>query len=91
MWNRLESPPVEEHVHKSVRSSAAHGEHRPGQRNDGKPEGKPKGIPPAQVASETLTGLNEDRFEIVVGEASGLATGSRTNFERVFERLNRCW
>jgi hypothetical protein len=32
--------------------------------------------------------LGKDEYEIVVGEAKGLVTGSRKNPEEVFESLN---
>jgi uncharacterized oxidoreductase len=47
-----------------------------------------RGIPPAEVAKEVLVALEKDRFEITVGEAEGLVTGSRTNPEQTFKNLN---
>jgi uncharacterized oxidoreductase len=47
-----------------------------------------RGIPPAEVAKAALGSLEKDRFEIAVGEAEGLVTGSRTNPEQTFKNLN---
>lgn len=47
-----------------------------------------RGIPPAAVAEAVLASLEEDRFEIAVGDAEGLVTGSRTDPEQTFKNLN---
>jgi len=47
-----------------------------------------RGIPPVEVAKATINSLGKDEYEIVVGEAQGLVTGSRTNPEEEFKRLN---
>ncbi|HEX7364402.1 MAG TPA: SDR family NAD(P)-dependent oxidoreductase [Dehalococcoidia bacterium] len=47
-----------------------------------------RGIPPAAVAEAVLTSLEEDTFEIAVGDAEGLVIGSRTDPERTFKNLN---
>jgi uncharacterized oxidoreductase len=47
-----------------------------------------RGIPPAEVARAVVSSLEKDRFEIIVGEAEGLVTGSRTNPEQTFKSLN---
>jgi uncharacterized oxidoreductase len=48
-----------------------------------------RGIPPSEVAKAVMTALAKDQYEIVVGEAKNLVTGSRTNPEQVFENINR--
>ena len=47
-----------------------------------------RGIPPAEVAEVVLASLEEDRFEIAVGDAEGLVIGSRTDPEQTFKNLN---
>jgi len=46
------------------------------------------GIPPSEVARVTLRALENDEYEIVIGEAKGLVQGSRKDFESAFQELN---
>jgi uncharacterized oxidoreductase len=48
-----------------------------------------RGIPPAEVARAALAAIAVDEYEIAVGEAKGLVTGSRTNPEQTFQNINR--
>lgn len=48
-----------------------------------------KGIPPSEVAKATLAALVNDEYEIVVGEAKRLVTGSRTDPEQTFQSINQ--
>jgi uncharacterized oxidoreductase len=50
-----------------------------------------RGIPPADVAEATLSGLAKDEFEIAVGQAQGLRTGTRQEAEQIFQRMNGNW
>jgi uncharacterized oxidoreductase len=50
---------------------------------------KNRSIPPSEVAKETLEALQRDEYEIVVGMANDLKTGSRTNPELTFQGINR--
>jgi uncharacterized oxidoreductase len=45
------------------------------------------GMPPAPVAQATLDGMENDLFEITVGESGGLA--SAWNFTEMFQNMNR--
>jgi uncharacterized oxidoreductase len=54
---------------------------------EGQEEGN-RGISPAEVAKAVMSSLAKDRYEIVVGEAEGLVTGSRMNPEEMFKNLN---
>ena len=47
-----------------------------------------RGMQPAVLAEETLKAIAEDRFEIPIGEAAGLVNGSKTDFDKTFQRLN---
>jgi uncharacterized oxidoreductase len=47
-----------------------------------------KGIPASEVAEATLKALAKDKYDIIVGEARNLVTGSRKNFAKAFEELN---
>lgn len=51
-------------------------------------EGQNRGIPPAEVAKAVINSLEKDEFEIIIGEAQGLVTGSRINPEDEFKSLN---
>ena len=59
-----------------------------GKGTTGEAEQAYRGIPPSEVAAATLKGLENDEYEIVVGEATGLVQGSRKNFEKAFQQLN---
>lgn len=50
-----------------------------------------KGIPAAEVAEATLVGLAKDEYEIAVGQAQGLRTGSPKEAEQIFKRMNGNW
>jgi len=47
-----------------------------------------RGISPSEVAISTLTAMANDEYEIVVGDAKRLVTGSRTNPEQAFQNIN---
>jgi uncharacterized oxidoreductase len=47
-----------------------------------------RGMKPALLAEETLKAIAIGKFEIPIGEASGLVEGAKTNFEATFQRLN---
>jgi uncharacterized oxidoreductase len=47
-----------------------------------------RGIPPAEVARAVISSMKKDEYEIVVGEAKGLVTGSRMNPDEIFRNLN---
>ncbi len=47
-----------------------------------------RGISPAEVAKAVMSSLAKDQYEIVIGEAEGLVTGSRTHPEEMFKNLN---
>jgi uncharacterized oxidoreductase len=47
-----------------------------------------RGMQPAVLAEEALKAIAEDRFEIPIGEAAGLINGSKTDFDKTFQRLN---
>ncbi len=48
-----------------------------------------RGMPPAEVARATLTAIQNNEYEIVVGEAKGLVMGARNDPEQAFARLNQ--
>ena len=50
---------------------------------------KYRGIPPSEVAEAFLTGLANNEYEIIVGEAKDLVTGARTNPEQTFQNINQ--
>jgi uncharacterized oxidoreductase len=60
-----------------------------GKGTTGEGDHKFRGIPPSEVAAATLTAMANDEYEIVVGDAKRLVTGSRTNPEQAFEIINR--
>jgi len=47
-----------------------------------------RGIPPTEVAKSLMGSMRKDEYEIVVGEAKGLVTGSRMNPDEIFRNLN---
>jgi uncharacterized oxidoreductase len=47
-----------------------------------------RGIPPEEVAQAVMKAMAEDRFEIAVGMAVNLISGSGTNFEQLFKSMN---
>jgi uncharacterized oxidoreductase len=49
---------------------------------------KNRSIPPSEVAKATLESLQKDEYEIVVGMAQGLRTGSRYSPEQTFSGIN---
>jgi len=48
-----------------------------------------RGIPTADVAKAAIAGIEKDEFEIAVGEAERLRQQSKTNFEEIFNNINR--
>jgi uncharacterized oxidoreductase len=50
-----------------------------------------RGIPPAEVAEAALVGLAKDEYEIAVGQAQGLRSGTRQEAEQIFQRMNGNW
>ena len=48
-----------------------------------------RGISPPEVAGATLTAMENNKYEIMVGEAKDLVMGSRTNPEKAFQNINR--
>jgi len=46
------------------------------------------GIPAQDVADAVMKGVTEDQFEIPVGMAANLVTGSRANFDQIFRNMN---
>jgi len=48
-----------------------------------------RGIQPAEVAKAIMNSLGKDEYEIVIGEAKGLVTGSRNNPDEAFKNLNQ--
>ena len=48
-----------------------------------------RGIPPSEVASATLAGMEKDEFQIIVDGAERLVMGSRTDPEGVFLQVNQ--
>ena len=59
-----------------------------GKGTTGESEQQYRGIPPSEVAVATLKALENDQYEIVIGEAKGLVEGSKKDFERAFQGLN---
>lgn len=53
------------------------------------PEPGRRGIPPAEVARVTMKAMENDKYEIPIGEAEGLVTGARNNPEQIFQNLNQ--
>jgi uncharacterized oxidoreductase len=47
-----------------------------------------RGINHSEVAKATLIAVEKDDFEVAVGEAENLRSGSRNNFEQFFSRMN---
>jgi len=47
-----------------------------------------KGIPASEVAAATMKALAKDKYEIIVGEARNLVSGSKKNFAKAFGELN---
>ena len=50
-----------------------------------------RGIPPAEVAEASLEGMLKDEFEIAIGQAQGLRSGTRLEAELIFQRMNGNW
>ena len=50
-----------------------------------------RGIPPTEVAEAALAGLAKNEFEIAVGQAQGLRSGTRKEAEQIFQRMNGNW
>ena len=47
-----------------------------------------RGIPPSEVAEAALTGMADNEYEIVVGDAKNLVAGSRSNPDQTFQNIN---
>ena len=50
--------------------------------------GSYRGIDPSEIGKATLIGVENDNFEITVGESEGLRTVSKLNFGQIFSRMN---
>ena len=59
-----------------------------GKGTTGAPEQGYRGILPSEVAVATMKALENDEYEIVIGEAKGLVEGAREDFEKTFQELN---
>ena len=51
-------------------------------------ESEYRGIPPSEVAEETIKALENNKYEVVIGEAKGLLEGLRKDFKKAFQELN---
>jgi uncharacterized oxidoreductase len=60
-----------------------------GKGTTGEGDHKFRGIPPSEVAAAALAAMANNEYEIVVGDAKRLVTGSRTNPEQAFKNINR--
>lgn len=60
-----------------------------GKGTTGEGDHKFRGISPSEVAAATLTAMANNEYEIVVGDAKRLVTGSRTDPEQTFKFINR--
>jgi uncharacterized oxidoreductase len=47
-----------------------------------------RGIHPSEVAKAALNALEKDEFELAVGMAENLKTGSKNNFDQIFKNIN---
>jgi uncharacterized oxidoreductase len=47
-----------------------------------------RGIPPQELAREALTAIQEDDYEVAVGDSGALVEEARTNFEKAFRDMN---
>jgi uncharacterized oxidoreductase len=59
-----------------------------GKGTTGEAEGSYKGILPSAVAEATLKAMENDVFDIAIGEANRLVDGSRKDFNKAFMELN---
>ncbi len=59
-----------------------------GKGTTGESEEEYRGIPPSEVAMATMKALENNEYEIVIGEAKGLIEGSKKDFARTFQELN---
>ena len=48
-----------------------------------------RGIPPSEVAKAAMDALEKNEYEVAVGMAKDLITGSRNNPEQTFQRMNK--
>lgn len=48
-----------------------------------------RGMPPAEVAKATIKAMENNEYEVAVGMAKNLRTGSRNNPEQLFQSMNR--
>jgi len=47
-----------------------------------------RGVPALDVAKAAVKGIEQDEFEVAIGEAVGLREQSKTGFDEAFKRLN---
>jgi uncharacterized oxidoreductase len=47
-----------------------------------------RGIPPEEVVTPSMKAIENDDYEFAVGGADNLRSGSKKNFEQIFERMN---
>jgi uncharacterized oxidoreductase len=59
-----------------------------GRGTTGASEQEYRGIPPSEVAATTLQALENDEYEVVIGEAKELVARSRQDFAKAFQELN---
>ena len=52
-------------------------------------EQQERGIPPAEVAKASINALGKNEYEVAIGMAQNLRTGSRNNPEQAFQNLNK--
>jgi len=50
---------------------------------------KDRGIPPVEVAKATMKALENNQYEVAIGMAENLKTGSRANPEQVLRKINQ--
>lgn len=51
--------------------------------------GDEEGIPPEEVADATMKALQNNEYNIIVGEAEGLVESAKTSFEQAFNNINQ--
>lgn len=52
-------------------------------------EQQERGIPPAEVANATINALGKNEYEVAIGMAQNLRTGSRNNPDQAFQNMNK--
>jgi uncharacterized oxidoreductase len=48
-----------------------------------------RGIPPEEVAKASLPAIAADVYEVAIGMAQGLKAGSKSNFDEIFNNMNK--